>query len=346
MTSLTNEQRQLLFDYTLGSTSAQETAEAKALISSNAEAAELHSKLKAIFAPLDTIEFDACPDELADRTILRLRQLADSAHDHLEQLLAVEQTHGATIKFGFWRNFSEVITVAAVLMLIAAVSIPSLGLAREKYRQHRCQMQLGNIFQGFSNYIADHDGELPAVAREEGSPWWKVGYQGSENHSNTRPVWLLVKNGYVKPANFVCPGRPEKKKLRLANLQVQQYNDFPGRAYVSFSFRIRCRKVHGSALRGRKVLMADLNPLSERMPRDYSQPFRVRLSEELLRSNSINHNRKGQNVMFCDGSVEFEKTRHAGLSDDDMFTLQEMCSGSEVNGCEIPSCETDAFLAP
>jgi prepilin-type processing-associated H-X9-DG protein len=346
MTSLTNEQRQLLFNYTFGLTSGQETAEAEALISSNAEATELHSKLKTIFAPLDTIEFDTCPDELAERTISRLKQSVDSGHDRLEQLLAAEQTPVVTIKLRAWRNFSEVIAVAAVIMLIAAVSIPSLGLAREKYRQHRCQIQLGNIFQGFSNYIADHDGELPAVAMEEGSPWWKVGYQGSENHSNTRPVWLLVKDDYVKPANFVCPGRPEKKKLRFADLQVQEYNDFPSSAYVSFSFRIRCRRVPSSALRGRKVLMADLNPLSERIPRDYSQPFRVRLSEELLKSNSINHNRKGQNVMFCDGSVEFEKTRHVGLSDDDMFTLQEMCSGSEVNGCETPSCETDAFLAP
>lgn len=346
MTQLTNEQKQLIFDYTLRLTSTQETVEAEALISSDAEAAELHSRLKAVLAPLGTMESNACPDELAERTVLRLKQLADSGHDRLEQLLAAEQVPEPTIKFGRWRNFSEVVAMAAVLMLIAAISIPSLGFARQKYRQHRCQMQLGNIFQGFSNYIDDHDGELPAVAMEEGSPWWKVGYQGNENHSNTRPVWLLVKNGYVKQVNFICPGRPEKRKLRFADLQVQEYNDFPGRAYISFSFRIRCRQVPSSALRGRKVLMADLNPLSERMPRDYSQPFRVRLSEELLKSNSINHNRKGQNVMFCDGCVKFEKTRHAGLSDDDMFTLREMCSGSEVNGCEIPSCETDAFLAP
>jgi hypothetical protein len=346
MRQLTNEQKQLIFDYTLGLASAQEADEAKALISSSAEATELHSKLKSALEPLNSVNLDTCPDELSERTMLRVRQLADPGHSRLKQLLAVEQAHGATIKLGVWRNLSEVIAVAAVIMLIAAVSIPSLGLVREKHRRRLCQMQLGNIFQGLSNYITDHDGELPAVAREEGSPWWKVGYQGNENHSNTRPVWLLVKDGYVKPADFVCPGRPEKKKLRFADLQVQKYNDFPGRTYVSFSFRIRCRQASGAALRGRKVLMADLNPLSERLPSDYSQSFRLRLSEDLLKSNSINHNRKGQNVMFYDGSIEFVKTRHVDYSGDDFFALREMRSGSEVNGCETPSCETDVFLAP
>jgi hypothetical protein len=38
--------------------------------------------------------------------------------------------------------------------------------------------------------------------------------------------------------------------------------------------------------------------------------------------------------------------RHTNISLDDIFTLQEMHPGSEIQGCEVPSCETDAFLAP
>jgi hypothetical protein len=92
--------------------------------------------------------------------------------------------------------------------------------------------------------------------------------------------------------------------------------------------------------------MADMNPLAEKFPSNYSEPVRLKLCDELLSFNSPNHNRRGQSVLFCDGSIKFTKTRFAADSDDDIFAIQGMQCGCEVNGCEIPSCEKDAFLAP
>ncbi len=93
---------------------------------------------------------------------------------------------------------------------------------------------------------------------------------------------------------------------------------------------------------GRKVLMSDLNPLFEKLPA-FSDPLELRLSKELLTANSINHNRRGQNVLFCDGSVKFVKTRRIGIAEDDIFTLQDT---DVYKGCEVPSREADTFLAP
>ena len=89
--------------------------------------------------------------------------------------------------------------------------------------------------------------------------------------------------------------------------------------------------------------MADSNPLFEELPSDFSKSFKLRLTRKLLTLNSVNHNRRGQNVLFGDGRVEFLKTRHIGISEDDIFTLQHT---DVYNGCEMPSCETDFFLAP
>jgi hypothetical protein len=346
--SPSNEQKQLLFDYCLGLTSEQEAAEAETLISSNKHAAEIYERLKSVLSPLNAVKVESCPDEVAERMILRLTEakLAGSGQERLKELLEEEQTRFPSIKFGFWRNFGNVVAVAAVIMLMAAVLVPSFGFARQRYWQQRCQVQLGNIFQGLSNYVSDNNGQLPAVTREAGDPWWWVGYQGRENHSNTRPVWLLVKNNYVDPKDFVCPAAKQVEKLQYSTLQVKNYNDFPSKAYVRFSFRIGCPKAEGSALRGRKVLMADMNPLAEKLPSDYSSPLKIRLTEEMLNFNSANHNRRGQNVMFFDGSIQFTKTRNIGDSQDDIFSLQEMQCGGDVNGCEVPSCETDSFLAP
>ncbi|MHC4489377.1 MAG: hypothetical protein ACYS9C_12435 [Planctomycetota bacterium] len=343
MSSINNEQRQLLFDYCVGLTSQEQTAEAEALISSNQEAAEIHSRLQATLAPLESVEFEPCPDGLVERTVRQVSNLADSGQHRLEQLLVSEQTQKVTTKVTFWRNLSEMAAVAAAIILVTAVLVPSLSFARQKYRQQRCRMQLGSIFQGLSNYISDHDGQPPAVTTKPGAAWWKVGSKDNENCSNTRHIWLLVKGNYVKPTGFVCPGCKNGKTLQSNPSQIRTYKDFPNRKNITYSFRIRCRMRENGRLLCRKVLMADLSPLFEKLPDDHSKSFKLHLNPELLILNSINHRRRGQNVLFGDGRVEFLKTRHTGISKDDIFTLQDT---DIYQGCEVPSCATDSFLAP
>ena len=346
MSPLNNEQKQLLFDYCIGLTSQKETAEAEALISTNNEAAEIHSKLKAAIAPLDSLEPEACPNKLVEHTIWRVNNLAGSSQRQLRQLLASEQTRNVVAKSQLWWNLGKIAAAAAMFMLFIGVLVPTLGVARQRYRRQRCQMQMGGIFQGLSNYISDHDEQSPAVATMAGAPWWKVGDQGKENHSNTRHIYLLPKGGYVELSNFVCPGCKGEKPLKLNDSQIKANKDFRSRRYVTYSFQIRCHKTRSGRLRCRKVLMADRNPLFEKLPKlpvDFSRQLQLQLNRKLLTLNSNNHNRRGQNVMFGDGHVTFLKTRFIGIAKDDIFTLQDT---DVYQGCEVPSCETDSFLAP
>ena len=187
---------------------------------------------------------------------------------------------------------------------------------------------------------------MPSVATTPGAPWWKVGYQGAENHSNTRRAWQLVSQGYVPLDNFICAGRRESRPAHFDTIKVENYNDFPSRAYIHFSIRLCCPESEVQGLTGKKVIFADRNPISEKLPATYSEPLRLRLGSDLLTANSQNHNGRGQNVLLCDGSVEFVRVRHISSSDDDFYTLTDMHDGSEVTGCEVPSCDTDAFLVP
>ncbi len=341
MIALTNRQKQLLLDYCIGLTSEAEASEAKQLISSSKQAAEIQSKFKAALAPLDALEAEPCPDYLADGTVWRLSNFARSSQLRLQQLLASEQAKGGS-KSRLWRRVGELTTAAAAIVFVAGVIIAPLNFARQKSWQQLCQMQLWQIGQGINKYSADHDGKMPAVATTTGSPWWKVGYQGEENHSNTRHIWLLPKGGYVEASDFICPGSCQGRVARLEQSQVKSYNDFPARKYVAYSFRVRCNKSAKEALTPR-VLIADLNPLFERLPANYSSPLNIRLNDKLFALNSVNHNRRGQNVLFCDGSTKFVKVRRIGVAEDDIFTLQDT---DAYQGTEVPSCETDAFLAP
>ncbi len=342
MSTLDNRQRQLVFDYCLGLTTEKETAEAEELIRSDKQAAELHSALKFVASALDSLESELCPDELVEGTILRLTNTARASQARLAQLLADEQARTVAGPRHLWWNIGRVLAAAAVILIVASIWFAPLNFARQKYYQYRCQMQLARIAGGINQYMAEHDGQMPAVATAAGAPWWKVGYQGSGNYSNTRHLWLLPRGGYVEPADFVCPGAMQGQAVQLDSLQVKDYNDFPDRKHVTFSFRIRCNKPRGASTAGRMILISDLNPLFEVLPRP-DETFIVRLNKELLNLNSANHNRTGQNVLLDDGSVKFLKMRRFGIAEDDIFTLQDT---KVYQGVEVPLCETDTFLAP
>ena len=341
MIPLSSEQKQLLFDYCVGLTSQEQTAEAEALVASNQEAADILAKLKATLAPLGSLASEPCPDALADRTIWRLNSLVNSSQGRLQQLLASEQARAAGTKNRLWAGWVGRLATAAVFLIAASVLLNTLNYLRHNSRLQRCQMQMAGIFQGLSHYISDYDGQPPAVAAVAGDPWWKVGQQGSENHSNTRNIYLLVRGGYAQAGDFVCPGCPYDADVRMTPAEMRTYKDFPGRNCVTYSFQISCQRTKNGKLLCRKVVMADWNPLFEKLPKDYSQPFQLRLTKNLLTVNSVNHKRRGQSVLFGDGRVEFLKTRLIGT--DDIFTLQDT---DVYQGCEVPSCETDFFLAP
>ncbi len=348
MTPFTDRHRELLFDYSLGLTSESETAEVERLLAESQEAEGLYEALRSVLSPLDALEVEPCPDELAERTVLRLKATsrAVSQTDVPKELFPPEQVTGPTIRIPFWRNWGDIAAVAAVLVLFVGVGLPTLGFARQQYWQSRCQANQAGVHEGLANYVAEHDGRLPRLAVDAGSPWWKVGYQGPEDHSNTRQGWLFVRQGYVSPDKFLCPARRVEGEVSFDRLKVEDYSDFPHRKFIGFSIRISCPQSRENGLTPRKVLMADLNPIAEKLPTDYSAEFRLRIDEELLKSNSRNHNGRGQNVLFSDGSVQFFRKRFVSSPGDDIYTVAEMSDGCEVRGYERPCSEKDAFVAP
>lgn len=331
MSSLSNDQKQLLFDYCFGLTSDDETTQAEKLVSSNKDAADIHRKLQTTLAPLGSLELELCPNALAELTISRLTNLANSGHDQLEHLLETEQKRPIKIKVGFWHNVGEMVAVAAMILLVAGVLVPSLGLARHKYWKQRCQTQLGGIFQGLNNYVSDHDEQYPCVPTEPGKPW------------STQSLYLLIKLDYVKdPTIFVCPGRSRGGVRGLDISVVQKYSDFPDRGDIFYSPRIICPETPSKGAFVRGPLLSDRNPIFE----DWSADERKLLDDTLFNVNSRNHKSQGQNILFDDGRVEFIRIRRIGETGDDIFTAQGMERGSEINCCERPTHETDIYLAP
>jgi hypothetical protein len=342
--NLSEQQRQLLFDYCLGITSEEESARTEELIFSNEDAAQLHNRLKAFFAPLESLRQDVCPAELEEKTIKRLKTQAHSSQFKLQQLIAAEQIRSFPARLSLLRNVGKILAAAAVIFFVIGTYFSMAGYMRQQSWQTACNAQLQRIGKGLLNYRSDNNGELPMVATAAGDPWWKVGYKpdSNENHSNTRHIYLLVRNGYVKPADFICPGAKKAKADDLGKMQIAGLRDFPGRQFISYSFRIRCVNATDAQTVSRCVLISDMNPLFENLPKEFEQ-LRLQIDEKMEKLNSINHAGRGQNVLFEDGSSGFFRTRLVGIDQDDIFTLRNTIL---YQGNERPGCEADAFVAP
>ena len=338
MISLNNQQKELLFDYCLGITSEAESAQAQELIFSNEQAAKFVNSIKASLSPLESITPEECPAELAEGTIWRIKQTLRTSQVGLNELLKAEQKR----KPGFWYDIFGRLATAAVFVIVGSALITggkiATNYARQMSWQTKCGSQMAGLFNGLSNYRNDNNGQMPTLASAAGSPWWKVGDQGSEDVSNTRRMWVLARNGYVKHDAFMCPATKPSCDFTC---NPKEYNDFPKRVYVSYSFRIGCPKA-GLEKMGRQVIIADMSPIFMNISAAEKE-LNVNLSDALMKKNSPNHGERGQNVLFCDGSVVFVKGRTVDASLDDIYTIQ---GKQTYQGIEVPTSEADVFLAP
>jgi hypothetical protein len=354
MDTLNKEQRDILLDYYFECADQKETDTAKELLEYHKGAIEFYNKLHDSLSPLEHLDHEThanCPDHLVERTLERLYTNVTETTDsgQLEKLLRAESEKIVTRRPSFWRNFAQAAAVAAGVFIIASLFVPVTRQMRAQAWKTVCQANLAKIGLGITQYANEHDGFLPAVATKAGSPWWKVGSTQPENQSNTRHLWLLVKEGYLQPNVFVCPGgiRGKALKLDLARAQIAQLSDFPDRSYITYSFKLICDQNRATRPSGRIPLMADANPIFETclknkdcLSKTEFEP--VTLSERLLRVNSSSHGRKGQNVMFSDGTTNFF-TERIFEQNDDIFTVKNL---NVYRGTESPGSETDVFLVP
>jgi hypothetical protein len=353
MISLRQEEKDLVLDYYFGCGTDAHLDSGKQLVETDPRAKDLYNQLEGTLGHLDHVdhqEHAECPDHLSEITVNKLKVASSAENASIGALLAEEgkKVSAATpnIKINrfrsFWQNIPDVATVAAVVMIVASVAFPTFNNMRSKSRQVSCSAGMARVGQGISLYGNDNDGALPAVATVAGDPWWKVGDQGKQNQSNTRHLWKLVKGGYVDAADFVCKGRKDAVCVKFTNGKLEELNDFPSREHVSYSYMFMCDKRAKRQWKGKTVIMADLNPIFEGVSASATrEQFEKRsISDKLRKAMSSNH-RKGQVVLFYDGSALYKRIRI--INGDDIYTAKNK---QAYTGCEVPDDILDTFLVP
>ena len=150
---------------------------------------------------------------------------------------------------------------------------------------------------------------------------------GSSAISVTRAFWLLVSSGDVDAQTFICPASQDTADPALV---PEWYYDFEGYHNISYGYQVpfgpRGNRPSESA-RFDMPLAADKGPyylnkfeptfqVGSKNPVEFGDPF-----GRWRRFNSPNHNRQGQNVLFADASVSFERTPAVGIHGDNIYTL-------------------------
>jgi hypothetical protein len=368
MNRLNRQEQELILDFYFHCGQSDDITRGRDLIATNPEAARLYAKLEDSLTDLDHIKYEPCPENLVDLTIARLK-LAASAKaapntSRLQELLKQEQAvyadaavstspAGQSVEarriptvFKLHYRIGEFLATAAAILLILGILFPSAGFMRQHYYKVTCADNLRQIGQAFSVFAGDHNDRLGESVIQAGSPWWKVGDQGPESHSNTRFPWKLVKEGYVKGNVFVCRGS-FADPLVYDPARMSTLRDFPSRNNISYSFILFSDKNADALQHRRKIIAGDQNPVFQQIPdgqniySKLNEFEKILLNEQLSQMLSSSHNCKGQNILTCDGSVEWVRVRM--INDDDIYTIHGV---NTYTGRETPVDMNDIFLAP
>lgn len=97
----------------------------------------------------------------------------------------------------------EIMTVAAIVALLGALIMPSVGKVRQKAASARCLNNLRQIGVALANWTADNDGRMVYSWYDD-----RPEYVGKP--------WALMLDGYLGPVTgnkiWVCPSQPHRTK--------------------------------------------------------------------------------------------------------------------------------------
>jgi len=281
-----------------------------------------------------------------------------------------------------------VVIVATGLLLILLVPV-LFAKPREQAVRALCAANLAQIGKAMLMYAGDNDGVLPHAGGPS-TVWgltqsWmaadrRVAFSMSMDSeggaaSISANFYLLVKYVGVPPRLFVCKADRGTTEFKLSDLflptprKLADLWDFgpPSEAmkHCSYTYHIPYRLYGLTTSRDPNLAVAaDRSPwiMSPAANPSIWTNFRPDAtgpglgfpgtSDQGRTGNSISHGRDGQNVLFLDGRVRFEKRAYCGVEKDNIYTTSRDITGHgdvwglrpPLGGACVPASNNDSVL--
>ena len=293
---------------------------------------------------------------------------------------------GRDVRAGF--TLVELLVLIGILVVLLSIFIPYIADLREADKRTRCADNLRLIHGAFGAYAlanAKADGTelpLPRVRYEpttQGDTW--TAYSGAAANDPFAPgggvkpndvtasLFLLVREGLIGPDRFVCPSAPHWPDPLVENgkpVAAESRSNFAGPDHLSYAVASPFGSAIGYRwstdwLKGDFAVVADKGPGVRGKGDDVTAPAWKADPFDLAQANSSNHDKAGQNVLYADGHVSFQRTPYCGVGKkgrrDNIYTAlaphpltpgtSPPAEGKGYWGPQIgPSWAGDSYLVP
>jgi hypothetical protein len=278
------------------------------------------------------------------------------------------------------------VLVVVILCLFLLLLVPSVAHFHggTAFRM-TCGTNLSGIGKAMLIYANDYEDELPRAGGRN-STWGPVANWIATNRflaygvtpttgeggaaSITSCFYLLVKYAEVTPKSFICTGDIGATEFKLANLprrtvprnfELIDAWDFGPPAesakHCSYSYHhpfglyaLTTSHERGFAVATERTPWMD-SPFAK--AQDFSK-FKPDIasyggtSNQARCGNAVQHQREGQNVLFLDSHVSFEKRPYCGVDDDNIYTVSARPAadpwGTPPTLGSQPACRKDSLL--
>ena len=273
------------------------------------------------------------------------------------------------------RNFA-ILGVVIPVLIFFVVLWPMLLNIRQKASRMVCGTNLTVIGMAMLVYSNDYDDKLPRSGGKD-TPWamqipdWKannrsaaygLAVDGSRGQGSISSCfYLLVKYAKERPKSFVCGGDTGAMPFNPADAgagdrtlaELWDFGPEPQK-HCSYSYHqpfglypLTTSSDPGMAVAADRSPWIE-SPASEGKIKRFAG-FNPHGGREAIRiGNAIQHQENGQNVLFLDNHVSFERYSFCGVNDDNIYTFWDgpeiRKGGLPVAGISEPKDKLDSFL--